>query len=234
MDQTKFQLSTLLVVTWFVLFTSKSHAGQFQDPRSISMVAESYAHAEFGQSGDETLRVKSGPIDKRLSFNECDVPLSATNPSSISGTRLTVAVSCQGSSTWTVYVPVEVKRFRKVVTAAKTLKRGQKISSSDLAIVEVDVNRLRDEIFTDADEIVGSTVRRRITQNTAITSRNICFVCKGNPVTISVQSEALSVQAKGVALMDGAVGDLIKVRNKQTRKEIEAVVGQNGDVFIYL
>ena len=57
---------------------------------------------------------------------------------------------------------------------------------------------------------------------------------KGDLVEVSVNEGALSVTMKGLALESGAQGDIVTVRNPQSRKDFVAVVTHENRVQVRL
>ena len=58
------------------------------------------------------------------------------------------------------------------------------------------------------------------------------MVSKNDQVTLVADLPSISVTAVGIALDDGYVGDKIKVRNKDTNREVKGKISAAGEVVV--
>ena len=77
-------------------------------------------------------------------------------------------------------------------------------------------------------------MKRRITDGQALQSNMLCFVCKGDRITITAEVAGMKVKTAGIAQQDGVVGDNIKVVNASSQKAIVARVASSDEVVIHL
>lgn len=177
-------------------------------------------------------------LDSRLRMPACDQPLVASleSPAQPVG-RVTVRVGCQGSSTWSLFVPAQVRLFRQVVVAQRPLARGAILEAQDIDWRERDVGTLTQGYLTEPEQALGSKLTRPVSIDQVLTPNHLeraPVVRKGDHVVISAGGTALSVRMPGEALTEGAVGQQIRVRNLSSQRVIRARITGPGQVVVDL
>ncbi len=201
----------------------------------IETLAETHVESIYPKQQDETLKAFASSIDSRLKINPCAGELAAEVPNFNRYSRhMTVKVKCNSDNEWLIYVPVQVKIMTPVVVASQYIESGQTISESDIQVQLLEKNRSRNGFMADKKTIIGSKAKRQIKSGQAIISRNICFVCRGEMVTIEAITSGLSVKATGVAMSDASYGETVSVRNKSSNRVIQGRVSSVGEVQIFL
>ena len=122
------------------------------------------------------------------------------------------ACDCQGwvvsPSPWTIYVPLTIQVFKKVVTIRAPATAGKLLEHNDLQLSEQEVSSLTQGYFTQIKQVSNKLLKRSITMNGVITPRMIeepKVVKKGDEGNDRRYQGALSVRSSGVALSDGRV-----------------------------
>ena len=177
-------------------------------------------------------------LDSRLRMPACDQPLVASleSPAQPVG-RVTVRVGCQGSSTWSLFVPAQVRLFRQVVVAQRPLARGAILEAQDIDWRERDVGTLTQGYLTEPEQALGSKLTRPVSIDQVLTPNHLeraPVVRKGDHVVISAGGAALSVRMPGEALQEGAIGELVRVRNLSSQRIIKARISGPGQVVVDL
>lgn len=196
--------------------------------------AERYVRDSLVVDEDGEIRVQATQLDPRMPARHCGQPLLI----SIAGNQIperqaTVQIECADThEPWRLFLPVRIQQVRPVVVARRNLNPGQVISMADLMVSQVDTHQIRDSVFTDPELLVGARVKRRVAANQPVQSRQTCFVCRGEDVTILTVYGNLEIRATGVARADGLLGERIVVRNSRSNKDIQAVVTSTGEVTI--
>ncbi len=175
-------------------------------------------------------------LDPRLQLPLCDEDLSASleSPAQPVG-RVTVRIRCEGSTPWTVFVPAQVKLYRKVVIAIRPLKRGVQLSEADVALVERDVGLLTQGYMTDMGQVLGTTLTRGVMTDQVlapVTIEQAKAVSKSDQVVISAKKGGINVRMQGEALSDGVLGEQIRVRNLSSKRVVKARVVGPGQVEV--
>jgi flagella basal body P-ring formation protein FlgA len=83
---------------------------------AIRAAAQTFVSQHVPKQKPGAVTVNVGELDPRLRLAPCAEPLKATLPAGATfRERMTVAVSCRGESTWTVYVPVSIETQTNVL-----------------------------------------------------------------------------------------------------------------------
>jgi len=203
-------------------------AAPVQDHESIRKAAESFITDVVRSSHGLTPEVRAGKLDSRLRLSHCDAPLEAFQPPGGKTLgNITVGVRCNGTRSWSLYVPVKVSIRDKVVAAARPLTRGDVVQASDLKLVERDLAQLQSGYFSDPAELVGKEVTRTVAMDAALTNyliKDPLQVRRGQRVSLVANSGGLEVRMSGEALSDGAAGARIKVRNLSSKRVVDGTV----------
>ncbi len=181
---------------------------------------------------NENITISVREIDSRIQIPDCKSPYQFdSNQRNNLQSNLSVKVTCPDTE-WYLFVHAKISVTQKVVVSRENLSPGALLSKSDLTIIEVDKNRLRGSSFDNVEEVAGARIKRRIRAGHIINDRMLCFICKGDRVTIAAVSGNLQVKVYGVAEQDGVLGDTIQVRNISSNKLIFARVASTSQVEI--
>lgn len=105
------------------------------------------------------------------------------------------------------------------------LRPGEAIRSDDVKWMAVRARSVRDTIVTDMDDLMDMEPRRALRQNTPIRLADLrqpLDVAKGKTVTMRFETPGMTLSATGVAEQNGIKGDIIRVRNSQTKLVVDA------------
>ncbi len=175
-------------------------------------------------------------LDPRLRLASCDKPLTfkLESPAQPIG-RVTVRVSCEGSSRWSLFVPGQVRLFRDVIIAARPLKRDSTLSDTDVYLAERDVSLLTQGYLTSLDQVLGNKLTRPVQLDQALAPTLLQLaevVRKGDQVVITARSGGINVRMPGEAMSDGAPGTQIRVKNLRSGRVVKARVAGPGQVEV--
>lgn len=193
--------------------------------------------ASMIQQESQDFDIEVAPLDPRLRLPECGRPLSVIL---LRGRppvgAVSVGVRCRGKHPWTIYAKAHVRLFREVLILNRPLPKGAILDAGVTAMKRVDIASLRQGYFDSSDKVVGHILKRSLPAGSVLTPRLIDVakvVHKGEAVTIRAQMGPLDVRMGGHALMDGELGQQIKVRNDRSQRIVEAVVAGPGDVKVH-
>lgn len=136
-----------------------------------------------------------------------------------------------------IFVRTQIKLFADVVTAKNSLKKGSSLASGDLQLKEKNVLQFGNDYFSTTSPLLGKQTAGYVRAGSVITKRmikTIPAIKRNHPVTIIVKEAGLMIEAAGVALEDGSVGDLIKVKRKKSKDVIQGKVNAPGKVEVEL
>ncbi len=136
---------------------------------------------------------------------------------------------------WRIYVPINIIRYAKVLIMRGNMPRGSILHLSDVTTRRFNISRLSNGYFIDKNQVRGKVLKRSLRRGYILTNGMLDvrkLIKRGDIVTIMASSGALAIRVKGEALMDGRKGDLIRVRNDSSKREIQAVVVATGMVKV--
>lgn len=187
---------------------------------------------------DARQEIQIKTLDPRLQLPLCDEDLTTAleSPAQPVG-RVTVRVSCEGGTPWTVFVPAQVKLYRKVIIAIRPLKRDTVLTESDVSLVERDVGLLSQGYMTDMNQVLGTKLKRGVMTDQVlapVTIEQAEAIRKSDQVVISARKGGINVRMPGEALSDGVIGEQIRVRNLSSKRVIRARVVGPGQVEVQM
>ncbi len=213
----------LLLLTPFVWAEEANHPHE-----EILQAVEHFIRAEAERAGGTDLEVKVQPIDSRLKLPFCESPLDLTTPtSSRRFGRLSVAVKCAGAKPWTLYVQGEAVAFAEVVVATRPLARGEIITADAVKLQRMGLGQGGGDGVRSLDAVIGKEVSRAISAEMPLLLSMVklpMLVTRGELVTIIAQTDLITIRMSGKALSSGALGEVVRVQNSSSKKEIEGVV----------
>ena len=238
-----FRLPAAFILMAFLASPLVAVAGSTAPETAIEQITDQVQHdleqfvaaqaAEFGRR----VEFDVGRLDPRLNLPVCsESPTTEFDGTSLQ-TRLSVRVLCNGNQPWSLYVPVRLQAWQSVVTAAVSLARGQRVSAADLSLSEVDVSSLRYGYFGHPDEVIGMQMKRTLDAGTPLYPNILAapeVIRRGDAVIINARGSHMAVQAPGLALGDGRVGEQISVRNTSSERVIRAKVVEAGVVEVQI
>ncbi len=211
----------------------------FTDPTDLLDRVRIHLEAEVAElPAQDSLRyeIELGRLDPRLRLPACaDEPVAETSSGGIG--RVAVKVSCNAGVHWNIYVTGHIRAYREVLVAAHPLPRNSLISRSDVVIAEMDVGNLSHSYYTQPEEVLGLLVKRPVRANQVINAAALRLprlVRRGDMVLVIAENGAVRVQIEGVAMADGALGDMIRVKNPRSGRIIRAEVRDKGEVRVVL
>ena len=220
---------------------SQAHAADLTLPEELIGATEGFLEfmvEDYLERSEITARheIQVNPLDPRLRLAACDSDLtqSLESPAQPVG-RVTVRVSCEGSTPWTVFVPAQVRIFRPVVLVKTALRRDSIIGAGDVALVEQDVSLLNRGYVTEVEQVIGRKLTRATRTDQVLTPAMLQLaeaVRRGDQVVISARSGGINVRMQGEALSGGTLGQQISVRNLTSQRVIRARVAGPGQVEV--
>ena len=214
-----------------LLLASTAQAAINYEPDQLASLAEQHVAELLAGSSDDEIQVSAGNLDPRMGARSCEQPLAVSLANNAGLTRqTTVMLTCNDRDHWRMFIPVRISQLRPVVVTARPLTPGQVIGSGDIKMSHIDIHQLRDSAYDDVEQLIGAQVKRRVGANEPLQARHMCFVCRGQDVTILSGVGGLEIRATGVARSDGLLGDRITVRNSRSNQDIQAVVSGTNEV----
>lgn len=226
------QIKLFMLLFCFTLFNHSVSAATQEQLSMLKNAAQQKVKQVVSPPPQGSLEITVQHVDSRLKLSDCNGGLTSTIPGKQTyRNNITVLVSCP-TDNWQVYIPVRVTKLIPMVIAKRTLGNGTPLTLADMEIKQRNNKFIHGQIFQDMNKLVGSRVKYAITAGSPITGRNICLVCKDDPVTIIATNSDLTVKAKGIALSDGSLSDTVKVKNSKSNRIVNARVTKVGEVSV--
>lgn len=225
------------IIHFFIIFSaiaslSEASANAHQ---SLGSQAESYIDTILPPIEIGRREIVASKLDPRIRIPKCDsgfLPsVSKLNPED---RYINVLMQCPTVKGWNVYVPVKIRHLVPTIVAAHTINKGEMIDSGDLRIAFKDIHLAKDGPQDDKSEFIGAKAKRRISLGQTVSSNKICLVCKGERVTIVVNTSGLELKTVGSALSNGVLGDSISVKNQASGRVVDGTIFAAGEVKINL
>ena len=125
--------------------------------------------------------------------------------------------------------------FESVVCISRNIKKGAIIKKGDIYLSRKNISHISPNIMTDISKVIGLMVKHNIKADSCLKEwmlKKSPIVDRGDMVTILAESDDLKVTVPGRVLMKGYLGELIKVQNLMSKKEIYAKVVNNSTVKV--
>jgi flagella basal body P-ring formation protein FlgA len=201
---------------------------------AIRTAAQTFVTQNVPKQAPGAVTVNVGTLDSRLRLAPCATPLKVSLPAGATfRERMTVAVSCTASSSWTVYVPIAIEAQTPVLVLRRAANRGARLTSEDVEIQTRVVQGTGASYLTDVAELGGRTLKRPLGAGAALTvdaMMDDMVVKRGQRVTLLAAVGGLEVRAAGVAMNDAAAQGRVKVQNITSNRIVEGVV-ESPDVI---
>jgi flagella basal body P-ring formation protein FlgA len=194
--------------------------------------AEEFVLGQLDPNNLKTIDVAAAPIDNRVDVPTCHAGLTFTSsPEALSQSNVMVKAQCSDSN-WYIFMVVKATETQPVVVISSAVSPGTLLTTDNVHVVNMNKKRLRTSTFADIEDVIGARIKRRVTAGRPVNPNNLCYVCKGDNVTISAGNSSMRVKTSGVALEDGRMGETIQVKNRRSNKKIYARVAGTGQVEI--
>ncbi len=183
-----------------------------------------------------TVTIKN--IDERLKLKKCSQePELNIKSSNKKFGPITVFVKCTGEKPWSLYIPATVTGYTNILVSAQGVFRGTILESKHLKIQKTDLSKAYYGYYTVPEEIIGMQVSRTIPAGTIINQSFVelpDIIKKGQDIFILASTKGINVQLKGTALMNGKIGQIIKVKNSSSGKTIQGKVISASKIMVAL
>ena len=176
----------------------------------------------------EPLKCSSGII---LKIKDC----SPDELSSSSFVRF--SVWDQGKNLGDYSMPLQVLHLREVLFANAALPRGSKPRDGDFSFRSVDVLKQHANSVVRSSNLSGYELSTNLSIDSPLKWNYLSkatLIRKGQVVDVFASGSGIFVTMKGLALEDGVVGSLVKVRNLSSEKEFHAKVLNENSVKVAL
>jgi flagella basal body P-ring formation protein FlgA len=219
-------------VLCLLILATQGLAADWQDPASIREAAEDFVR--LGLSGRDGVKISASGLDERVRLPRCGVALEAAAPRGLAGGQGLVTVSCAAPAAWQLFVPVRASYLVDVVVARQALRRGQRLTAAELAIVRRDSTGLPASYLGSVEDALGMTLKRGLPAGALVSPALLDVpqaVARGELVTLIAASAGVLVKAEGRALENAALDERLRVRTASGRI-VEGTAGPGNQVYV--
>jgi len=224
-------LLLILILILFFPVTSICKEQQVSVERRLIGFISDY----YGQKNDILIKLNSQPsVLRDDSVKVRDINF-AKLPDSNGYGICSVEVEDKKKTIKNVFVAFKVMNKKKIYVLKENMARGEIISADKIAVKEVILNDDKRNYPTEIEDVVGKMLKRDLNAGIAITKDVIedHFVVKRNDiVNIIIEYKRLVVKTKGRAIDRGRIGDVIRVKNLTSQKEVLGRVTGSGIVNV--
>jgi len=203
---------------------------------AIRAAAERALRAELTAVPGVTL--DAAALDSRLRLPACGAPLEthASAPRGVQS-RALVRVGCSQGASWTLNVPVEIRRELTVFVLRRSLARGEALLAADVMPQKRVLPGLASSFIARIEDLDGRLTRRALAEGTAITADALTaalLIHRGQTVTLTASAGGIEVRAPGRAMSDAGARQRLRVQNLESLKVVEGIAESVGVVRVTL
>jgi flagella basal body P-ring formation protein FlgA len=139
------------------------------------------------------------------------------------------ALSAKGSAT------LEIRKLADLLVPTRGIKRTEPLLPDQFVTKRLDVTGLTDDFLADPSQLAGCRAKTDLAADKQVPiSRvdKIPDVENGYPVTIVASDGQLEIRTRGVALQNGRIGEMIQVRNVESKKIVVGRITSAGTITI--
>jgi len=226
-----------VILAWLMAFTALCPptlaaqttgvtAPEIETATRLLHTAEMFIQRELGN--DYELQIKFGYLDQRLQLPKCDKTPEGylPDPNTRYGATL-VGLRCTSNVSWKIVIPVHIRAFANVVITRQSFAKDTQLNANDLSLSRQELSGMHAGAFNTIAEIDGMVLRRAVTKDTILTPSMVQpkrLVQRGEAITIEAHYQSVLIRVQGIALMDGHQGQLIRVQNSRSGREVHAEV----------
>ncbi len=114
-------------------------------------------------------------------------------------------------------------------------KLGYIITEDDLVNIKVSKSKNLKHVITNSEEVIGKELKRNVAANKVISKNDMrlkTLLAKGDEVKIVYQKNRLQIEARGQALESGGQDELIRVKNLDSNKTLQARIVDSQTVLL--
>ncbi|HKU89237.1 MAG TPA: flagellar basal body P-ring formation chaperone FlgA [Steroidobacteraceae bacterium] len=186
------------------------------------------------QLGGVTLNAVA--LDTRLRLAACPNALDTlAQPPRGNQARALVRVSCSGAVTWTLNVPVEIRRELDVLVLKRAVARGEILGAADVVAQKRQVASLTSPYVGRVADLAGRPTRRPLPEGMPVTAEALSaalLIKRGQAVTLTASTAGFEVRAPGRALADASASQRLRVQNLDSLKVVEGIAESEGVVRV--
>ncbi|MDP6353538.1 MAG: flagellar basal body P-ring formation chaperone FlgA [Planctomycetota bacterium] len=167
----------------------------------------------------------SGPV---LEITDADQPTSSTM-------RVHARVIVDDREVFNIVLSYSIKTYQDVAILAEPVREGTLLTPEHITMERRQITNFDFGYFTDPTKLYGKIAPRKIRKGTLLTDKLVKdapVIFPKSMISILYRSGKLDIKLDGLAEQAGAPGDIIRVRNLNTRRSLWAKVINSKTVTV--
>lgn len=223
----------LFFVTAFA-FVNATHAEpQWQTHESIYEAVKAYVAQNINTTAEYEINIV--PLASRLNLALCERPMDVFAPNLLKAGRAAINVRCSTGKKWAIFVPVIITPFENIVVLTQNMQHGDKVTEHHVALARKNVTQLHNNYLTDITQVINKQVSHNLSVGTVITQKDLFeakLIKRGDHVVMTSSSLGIAIRMNGIAQSDGSRGQVIRVKNQNSERMVNATVIDTGVVDV--
>lgn len=228
-------LALLLAGALVALAVDAARAGE--SPRWLEDRVQAYL---LERAPEGPISIEVPPLDEFTSAGEdpdgVEVAITTDAKPPLSGSvPLTIVLSRGGSELERRIVTAQVASAELGVVASRALSRGDVLTANHLTLAPIANPIDRRSGVSAIEDALGKRLRRNVESGAPVRNawlEDVPLVKRGEPVRLAVLRGRLRIESTGIARQDGKVGQIVRVENPSSHREILGRVGEDGVVHV--
>ncbi len=149
--------------------------------------------------------------------------------------NLSVIFMVNGRVERKLWVNAHIDVSKEVVVSNHLLRRHYTITEGDIRLEKMNLAELSANVVTDPLEVIGKRTKRAIDPNLPLKLNFLevpPLVRRGDLVTIVAESDTLKITTQGIVSENGCKGEMVRVINTNSRKDVYARVVDSRTVAV--
>jgi len=175
--------------------------------------------------------------NKTVPIGKISIRFSQKDAARLAGyVRLNAIVSVNGIEENNVQIYSWVDVFESVVCTSRDLKRKDIIKKDDVYFVRKNISNMPPDTISELSKVVGLMIKHNVKAETCLKGWMLAkapIVERGDMVSIIAESDDLKVSVPGRVMEKGYLGELVRVQNAMSKKNVYAKVINNLTVMVH-
>lgn len=224
----------IFLAAWAIALTA-AHAAPIRERDVVEFVAEQAALRYQANRSDVTVTWEGARLATLAggTLDSSQVTLFLDKDARLGGkSAVAIQLLKDGKRFKTIFPRLEVQVMREVMVAINGVARGAPLAEGDVELVKRALHTIPGTPILGGPEVLRGAVAKRYVARGSVLVEGAFdlppLVRSGSMVAVKLVSGDLTIIASGQAVSDGAIGQLVRVVNLDTRKDFMArVVGEN-------
>jgi flagella basal body P-ring formation protein FlgA len=225
------RLFLVLIIPWILLSAPSAYS---QDMAIVEARLTNFIKQIYNDGDD--IRVKFGTMPGYLKEGVRVKSVNFSRVPDMNGDGVCL-VEVEGKSIRerNVYVSFKVLTKKRLFVLKQTGKKGETVEGRDITVKETYLSGGSNLYPSSMEDVVGKKLKKDLPAGTILTTQALddsVLVQRGELVNIVGESRRLVVQTKGQTLEKGKLGDMIKVKNIMSGKQVLGRITGNSTVTV--